>query len=228
MQQFRYRREHKHVISRGDAIAVSRRIRPVLKADPHAGPDGAYRVRSLYFDTPEDAALRDKFAGTPMREKFRIRLYNLDPGFIRLEKKVKHTGMTAKVQARLDAGQVERILAGDVAFLKEAPDPLLRELYLKYGIERLRPKVIVDYTREAYSFRPGNVRVTLDSDVRTAVGALDVLDPDLPTTPALGRELAILEVKCDAFLPDLVWDLIQLNNCATTAASKYAICRRYL
>lgn len=77
------------MINRGDAIAVRSRLRPIMQADPFARPDGTYHVRSLYLDTPEDSALRDKLAGTPMREKFRIRLYNLDPGFIRLEKKLK-------------------------------------------------------------------------------------------------------------------------------------------
>ena len=228
LQRLKYRREHKHVISSGDAIAVRSRLRHVMQADPFARPDGTYYVRSLYFDTPEDSALKDKLAGTPMREKFRIRFYNLDPTFIRLEKKLKHTGMTAKFQARIESGDVERILAGDIAFLKDAPQPLLRELYLKYLVQRLRPKVIVDYTREAYAFRAGNVRVTLDSDVRTAVGSVEVLDRALPTAPALGKGLVILEVKCDEFLPDLVWDLIQLNDCSTTSASKYALCRKYL
>ncbi|MDP2873065.1 MAG: polyphosphate polymerase domain-containing protein [Bacillota bacterium] len=226
--RLKYRREHKHTISAADAMAVRSRMRPVLRADPNAGPDGTYLVRSLYFETPEDKNLQEKLAGTPLREKFRIRLYNHDPGFIRLEKKIKHFGMTAKRQGRLTANEVERILAGDVAFLEQSPQPLLRELYVKYRVERLRPKVIVDYSREAYAFAPGNVRVTLDSDVRTAVGSVDVLNSSLPTTPALGPNLVILEVKCGEFMPDLIYDLIQLNNCTTTAVSKYALCRKYL
>ena len=35
--------------------------------DPHA-PGGQYRIRSLYFDTPSDKALREKLNGEPDAE----------------------------------------------------------------------------------------------------------------------------------------------------------------
>ena len=34
----------------------------------------------------------------------------------------------------------------------------------------LRPKTIVDYTRDAFVFPAGNVRVTLDYNIRTGLG----------------------------------------------------------
>ena len=55
-----YRNEWKHEISRSDLITIRQRMRAVAKPDEHAGPKGSYQVRSLYFDTPSDRALREK------------------------------------------------------------------------------------------------------------------------------------------------------------------------
>ncbi len=64
-----------------------------MERDPHARPDGTYTVHSLYFDDWRDTALREKIDGLPRREKFRIRYYNGDLSFIRLEKKSKVRGL---------------------------------------------------------------------------------------------------------------------------------------
>ena len=53
----------------------------VMKPDCHA-VNGQYEIRSLYFDTPDDKALREKLDGVITREKYRIRLYNNDPSGI--------------------------------------------------------------------------------------------------------------------------------------------------
>ncbi|WP_340674375.1 VTC domain-containing protein [Moorella sulfitireducens] len=86
---------------------------------------------------------------------------------------------------------------------------------------------MVDYMREAYSCRPGNVRVTIDSDVRASISSTDLFNAHLPLIPALDAGLCILEVKYDGFLPEFIQDLIQLNKCTSTSISKYAACRLY-
>ncbi len=222
-----YRHELKHMITMADALVIRSRLSRVLHADKNAGPDGRYHIRSLYFDTPEDKALTEKMEGLPIKEKFRIRFYNHDHRFIRLEKKIKHNSKTAKLGAGLTIGEVRDILAGEIAFLKASDRPLLREFYLWLRTERLTPKAIVDYMREAYHYPAGNVRVTMDSDVRTSISSTDLFDADLPGAAALDPGICILEVKYDGFLPEFVQDIVQLNKCTSTAFSKYAACRLY-
>ena len=90
----------------------------------------------------------------------------------------------------------------------------------------LRPKTIVDYTREPFVFSAGNVRVTLDYDIRTGPYCTDFLNPDCITIPA-GNAPSILEVKWDEFLPSVIRDIVQLESRRTAAFSKYAACRIY-
>jgi hypothetical protein len=78
------------------------------------------------------------------------------------------------------------------------------------GQSLLSPRTIVDYIREPFVYVPGNVRVTLDREIRTGLGNLDFLNPDSLTVPA-GEDTVILEVKWDTFLPDVIRDLVHVG-----------------
>ena len=80
------RHEWKYAVSRMEYLAIRQRIRTLMQTDPHTGPDGTYRIRSVYFDDPDDHALWEKLDGVRVREKFRIRWYNDDVSYIALEK----------------------------------------------------------------------------------------------------------------------------------------------
>ena len=100
---------------------------------------------------------------------------------------------------------------------------LAREFYAKLR-RGLAPKTVVRYTREAFLYAPGNVRVTLDGDIRAGAPERFLIPQKL--LPALGG-LAVVEVKYDAFLPEIVKLAVQVPNRQGTACSKYALCRRY-
>lgn len=220
-----YRHEWKIALAPPDLLVLRQRLRAVMQPDSHAR-DGRYRIRSLYFDTPDDRALREKLDGVSRREKYRIRCYNGDYGFIQLEKKCKLAGLGWKEQAPLSAEQVQAILDGQYGWLAKAGQPLLTAFYSRLQGQLLRPKTLVDYTREPFVYAPGNVRVTLDCNIRTGLHGTDFLDPACPTVPAPDAS-ALMEVKWDTFLPDLIRDAVQLPGRQVGAFSKYAACRMY-
>ena len=220
-----YRHEWKHEIRYADLLAIRQRLRAVAHADPHAR-DGKYLIRSLYFDNLQDKALREKIDGVDMREKFRIRYYNGDPSLIHLEKKSKRNGLGTKYSAVLTAEQAQKIVDGDIDWMLGSDHPLIQELYCKMRYQGMRPKTIVDYTREPFIFRPGNVRVTLDYDIRTGLGCTDFLNPDAVTIPA-GDAPILIEVKWDEFLPSIIRDLVSIPDRRVGSFSKYAQCRIY-
>ena len=220
-----FRHEMKHEINVSDMIAVRQRLSAVAQIDQHA-EGGKYKIRSLYFDNLADKALREKLDGYSHREKFRIRCYNNDTSMIHLEKKTKQGGLGNKQKARLSASEVQAITDGDYGWMAESQRALVAELYSKMMSQGLRPKTIVDYTREPFTYGPGNVRVTLDYDLRTGLGCTDFLNPNCITIPA-GDSVVIMEVKWDAFLPSVIRDAVQLKGRRTSAFSKYAACRIY-
>lgn len=220
-----FRHEWKHEINASDVIALRQRLRAVARPDPHAA-GGRYLIRSLYFDTLSDRALRDKLDGINRREKFRIRYYNGDKSLIHLEKKSKWNGLGSKEKAPLTAAEARDIADGRLDWMPSSGRPLVQELYCKMKSGGLRPKTIVDYTREPFVYLPGNVRVTLDYDIRTGLGCTDFLNPDCVTVPA-GNAPIILEVKWDEFLPGIIRDAVQLSGRRVSSFSKYAQCRIY-
>ncbi len=220
-----FRHEIKHEISALDACVLRSRLLAALEPDCN-GENGKYEIRSLYFDNLYDTALQEKVNGVNQREKFRIRAYNGDMDFIRLEKKSKINGLCSKESAKLTADEVEQLLQGDIAFLHTSERPLLQELSHKMQTKGLVPKTLVDYTREAFTYPWGNVRITLDSEIRTGLHSTDFLDADSVTVPA-GDVACILEVKWDAYLPDHIRNLLQLSGRRASAYSKYATCRIY-
>lgn len=220
------RHELKHQIGLQEDLVLSQRLRKIFAHDKNAGDNGIYRVTSLYFDTPYDNALRQKLDGVNKREKFRLRYYGTDTSFIRLEKKYKINGLCGKQNIRITLQQVKQLLNGEYNFLLNTGHPLLMELYSKLKGQCLIPKTIVCYDREAFLYAPGNVRITLDRNIRTGLYSTDFLNTNLFYLNALEKR-TILEVKYDEFLPDIVRMAVRVPNRQASSSSKYALCRRY-
>ena len=227
INNIKYRHELKHYINLDECAILRSKLGTVMRRDVNTGTDGSYLIRSLYFETPNDKALMEKISGVDNREKFRIRLYNCDDSYIRLEKKIKVNSMTAKFSVPLTKEQCSNILNGNIEWLKASDNSLLRELYEKMQHQQLKPRTIVDYLREAYVFAAGNVRVTIDKSIKTGLNSTDLFNKNLPTVETLDGRMAILEVKYDAFLPEIISDIIQLGERSKISVSKYALCRMY-
>src|SRR5699024_8781165 len=166
-----------------------------------------------------------KIDGVNRRGKFRLRYYGMDTSFIRLEKKYKINGLCGKRSARMTQEQVKELLSGSSEFLLDSDEPLFIELYSKIKGKGLRPKAIVRYDREAFLYAPGNVRITLDRDIRTGLGNVDFLSPAIFYMRTM-EPGTVLEVKYDAFLPELILMAVQAPARKAAACSKYALSRR--
>ena len=226
-QSIKYRHEMKYQISDAQVQMLKNRITHLIPRDSHAGENGAYTIRSLYFDDYFDRCLRENEDGTDPREKFRIRIYNGSAERITLECKRKERGKTHKTSCRLTREQTEWLMQG-----KPLPDlasqpPLLRKLTLLMLTGRMHPVVIVEYDRIPYVYKNGNVRITLDTNIRSSSAVEHFLDKQITARPVMAVGQQLLEVKYDEYLPDFIYRSLQLHSLRQTAFSKYYICRKY-
>ena len=221
----KWRKELKYTITEGESILTARRLASFMQRDRHTGSTNEYLIRSLYFDNLYDKVLKEKLSGTAIRDKFRIRYYDFDTNFIRLEKKSKRYSVGHKFQCRLTAEEVEKILDGDIAWMEMDERALVRELYLKMRLELYRPSVIVDYCREPFTYAPGNVRITFDRKISSCKDVKQFFRKDAPTVSVLGDGRCIMEVKYDDFLPDVVSRTLLTAKNREQAFSKFAACR---
>ncbi len=213
-----YRHEYKHIINFSDYLQLKSKLKMIMRIDSNSGNDGFYKITSLYFDNYDDKALREKLNGYLNREKFRIRFYNDNYDFIRLEKKSKVNGLTHKESANLSRDECQQIIDGSYDFLKEREEDLLKEFYAKIIFQSLRPRSVIVYKREAFIYPPGNVRVTLDYDIKYSNNT-QIFENNQNLIKA-SKDI-VLEVKFDNFLPQLISNVIQLGNRTSTAFSKY-------
>jgi hypothetical protein len=220
------RHEIKFFLSSTDALWLSARLSAALDRDRNAGPDGSYLVRSLYLDDAFNSAYYDKIAGSPSRDKYRVRLYKMDDRVILLERKRKLGDLIQKDSAQISRRLAERIEAGDPTGFERVDNSLIRDLYREMRTKLLRPVVLVDYAREAFCHPAENARVTIDRYLR-AGPRYGLFDPGVPTLPALDVDQAILEVKFDRVLPDFIASLLWDAPAARCAISKYVACRRF-
>lgn len=220
-----FRNERKHEITPFDKIVLIQRLSAVMKRDSHA-TDGCYHIRSLYFDDLHDTALYEKIDGVNLRDKYRLRYYNGDTSYIVLERKSKINGLCSKKSVPINKHDAALLCENRSISLSELESAEVQKLYAEMQCKGLRPKTIVDYTRIPFTYGPGNVRVTIDYDIRCGVLTTDFLNPDCITAPIPDSPI-ILEVKWDAFLPEVIRDAVELPSRRVTAFSKYAACRAY-
>lgn len=224
----KFRHELKYWINYHQYHLIRSKLKHMLTPDKHAGPDGDYHIRSLYFDDADNTALHEKLGGVRDREKFRIRIYNLSDRVIHLEKKIKRNDYIAKVKESLSRSLCEEMLAGRCEGLYNPAVPLFMETYHQMKFRLLRPKVIVDYVREAYTAEEGNVRITFDKQLKTGLTSTDLFNAELGTVHAFDQPLIVFEVKYDAYLPSYVQTAIQAEGAFRQSSSKYVMCRKLL
>jgi len=223
----RFRHEQKYEVDYGQYLCIRQRLRAICESDPHAGSDGTYLIRSVYFDNMDDKALCEKISGKSRREKFRIRYYNDDLDYITLEKKQKINDLCKKVECPLTKDEMCDILSGDTAFMRDHPAGLVKELYSAMTTQLLAPKVLVSYRREPYIYGPGNVRVTFDFGIKTTVFSKNFIGDIHEVSATDNARQMIMEVKYDDFLPEIIACIVNDGNIRQQSFSKYEACRRY-
>ena len=219
----RLRQELKFYVNAGDYHTLRARLSAVASPDPNMTDPEGYLVTSVYFDDFHHSAMSEKSAGVQFRKKFRLRCYNRSDGAIRLECKRKFGEYTSKNSVPILRREYEDILSGEYGALLSSP--LGQELYARHHAQLLRPVVAVEYLREAYVAREGNVRVTFDKDVSASVDGWDMFSPRFEVRRVLEPGRMIMEIKYDGFLPGALAQILKPAAAERCAISKYAMCR---
>ena len=227
MKGRKYRYELKYVCSEQQIRQLEERLRLLLCLDPHAGADGSYTIRSLYFDDYENSAFWEKEDGTDPRKKYRFRFYDGRTEQISLEIKRKVNGKIRKDACRIPWSMAEAVMHGDWNGIGALSDPVAREFYLDGMTRLLQPKIIVEYDRAPYIYPDGNVRITFDRNIRSGAQSLKFGESRIALRPIMETSRHLMEVKFDEFLPDWIHRTLQLDSMTQTAFSKYYLCRKY-
>ena len=220
-----YRYELKFMIPNQAAELLKNQLKQVMSIDEHSvATEYSYTIRSLYFDDIYSNAYYDKLDGVEYRSKYRIRMYNDDDSVIRLECKHKDENMTYKESCTLKRDLIEAILDGKYGMIRTNNEFLNR--FLAEAMTRnLRPSVVVDYKRLAFTYPVSDVRITFDSEIRSGRYNTNLFDNNMMTFDALDEGYQVLEVKCNEFIPAHILSILNSVPMVRQAVSKFALCR---
>ncbi len=237
------RLELKYLIDEFTADQIRRHIAPYCRRDEHnREPSGlifpltaerGYSISSLYLDSPGLAFHQAKERGDPERLKLRVRSYEGSPEAM-LELKRRVNDVIDKSRVAVPRAEVEEIVSGTAPLRigqREARRFVTRfaRIAAESGAE---PKLHINYWREAFTSEVDTyARVTFDRQVR-AQRTDDwhrVPDPsewvefDEHWRPEFRHKNVVLELKCQAFVPWWITDLIRAFALKRQSFSKYSI-----
>ena len=214
-----YRSELKFIITKYQMQLLKSNLECIMERDINSSVDGSYFIRSLYFDDYKDTAYNQVINGLSEREKYRIRYYNYDSNFIRFENKYKKNNMNKKTSVNINKEDVVKIIDNQEI---STNDNLLSLFLIKKNTELYRPVVIIDYNRDAYIYKAGNVRITFDYNLTCSYDIDNFFKKDIDSIPLLDKNEVILEVKFDEFLPSFIRQILNIDSIERTSFSKYA------
>ena len=221
-----YRYEKKFLINNIQREILRNTLSAVLYLDSNIkNPDGSYFIRSLYFDDYKDTSYNQVLDGISKREKYRIRYYDLDPSYITLEKKSKENNLGKKDKDKLSPEMVVKLITNEEI---ETKKPVVSELQAKMKADLYKPAIIIDYERRAFTSPINDVRITIDYNISCSYDVSNFFERDVNSIPLLDKNMSILEVKYNDFLPDIIKQLINIKNLEITSFSKYATGREML
>lgn len=225
MKKYKYRHELKFKISNNAAEVLKHKLSLILDKDKNGYyKDGSYKIKSLYFDDINSTSYYEKLDGVLYRKKYRIRIYNDDDSFIRLEKKMKHNQLTAKEQMLISKEIYSKILYGNTNDIQNA-EGLLKEFIDDYNMRSLIPSVIVEYNRTTFVHPVSDVRITFDSNIKSGMYNYDLFNEKCTLFDVNEKGKQVLEVKFNEILPLHIANILSDIPSCREAVSKFAICR---
>jgi len=210
------RTEKKYLLTGAQYRAFLRTAKPHLRPDAYSH----YDICSLYCDTDDYALIRASLEKPVYKEKLRLRSYGVpkDGDRVFLELKKKFDGVVYKRRVDMTAAEAARYLAGE-APVRESQ--IQREIDWLCRSHPLKPKVLIAYSREAYSgTEDDQLRVTFDTDIRARSTRLDLRAGDQGSA-LLPEDRVLMEIKFPGTAPLWLARLLSEEQIFPASFSKY-------
>lgn len=218
------RKELKYLISFTDYAYLSTTLSGALIPDKYNGAFG-YRIRSLYFDTPLNNDFHDKIDGVEKRKKIRLRCYSSEDKMIKLEIKRKIGDNQKKLSVMIERDDAKELIKCNYDILLKYSGQAVETIYNTMKLEHYIPVVLIEYRRKAFIHPTNNIRITLDSEIKSSETVFDIFEKNPRLYPTLEENNYILEVKYNGFLYKWIEEILWRCDASRLSISKYATSR---
>ena len=217
-----FRHEFKYVIPYSDMLKLRKELEEVLILDR----GDAYKVRSLYFDSSEDNDYYDKQDGVIRRKKIRLRIYDVNDDYAKLEIKNKLDIHQLKESLIINRHDAKEIIDGNYEVLLDIDNDLAKRMYV-YLREGYFPKVIIEYDRLAF-ITTTTTRITFDYNIKKSNDISSFFSNDINYFGLTNGNDVVLEVKFDRFLEPYIGKILDKYTTRYQSVSKYMMGRNDL
>lgn len=214
-----FRHEYKFIIPYGEMLKLREKLEKVLTLD-RGRP---YLVRSLYFDSIDDMDYYAKQNGELVRKKIRLRIYDVNSDYAKLEIKNKNDIHQLKESLLISKNNAKELINGNYEFLLSIDDDLAKRLYV-YFKNGYRPKVIVEYDRVAF-ITTTTTRITFDYNIKRSNDFGNFYTNDINYLDLTNKNDVVLEVKFDRFLEPYISKILAGYISRYQSVSKYVMGR---
>ena len=219
------RNEDKYIISYIESVKIERDIAKFLRKDKYASK-GSYLIKNVYFDSINNIDFYTKLAGTNIRKKVRIRVYDTNQKMCKLELKEKEMELQRKTSIWITKNDAEELIKCNysvlVKYFKQSENAV--KIYSIMTMGCYRPVCYIEYKRMAYVYPAFNTRITLDTEFKSSESNFSVFNKDILCSPIKNDEV-ILEIKYNNYLINFVRKILKPYNLKKTAVSKYCLGR---
>lgn len=166
MKQLIERREYKYLIPERRLDELRRTIEGFCKLDAHH-ITGGYKIRSLYFDTPDFRLHAANVREAPDRFKARLRSYPKTKAPVFFEIKHRIMDVIQKSRAPIPFDIWPSGLELGFRMTQQEHNVYLERFQTLYHTYHLQPKMLVDYRREAWMSEIDDyARVSIDRNIK--------------------------------------------------------------
>ena len=216
-----FRHEYKYVISYEEMLKLRQKLDKVLNIDRDIN---GYTIRSLYFDSIDDCDYFAKLDGDISRKKIRLRIYESNAKYVKLEIKAKYDIHQLKSSLIISKSDAQELVKENYDILLNYDSPVALEIYtiLKTGI--YKPKIIIEYKRIAY-ITGTTTRITFDYEIKSSNDINKFFNDDINYYDLTTRTDVVLEVKFDRFLEPYISNILSSFSLRNQSVSKYVMGR---
>lgn len=218
------RSEYKYYMSYSDAARLMAQVSQIMSPDQYS-VKGSYRVKSLYFDSFDNQDYYEKVDGYRDRKKIRLRIYDEESTYAKLEMKGKMGNYQHKYSVTLSREMAEQMIHGNYEVLLERKEEVAHKIFSLMRLSHYRPVAIIEYDRRAFVYDNFNTRITFDTNIRSEEIRMDLFEKNLNYTSVM-KEMVVLEIKFDKHLAGFIQKMLAPYSLNQTAISKYCMGRR--
>lgn len=224
--------ELKYLVTLRKAENFKRTLNAYLRPDENGNGRGAYKLSSLYFDSPDYRCYWEKVDGIKFRRKLRIRRYETGtplndetPVFVEIKQRVDR--VTQKRRTLLPYREALRLCRDRDIPEHDAQDAaVIEEIAALVWQYNLHPASLIQYRREAWVGTDYDIglRVTFDTEMRYRTdsrGMAAEFDDTSTQNPLFPPEWVVVEIKVNERIPYWLTELVAVHNLTLVRVSKY-------